>query len=159
MKQITIMVNDDQQANQIVDILSDFDAVQSIDIDPTWSNGEAGEIEERIIETDSGPMINHSRVSVYDVMQAHDEGHSIFEIHQIYNLSSSQIQAALNYIKQHRAALEPKLKEIIEKLSAREKQYRTIAEEREKIAPSEMTPERAKLKSLIKESQAKRRAV
>ena len=34
MKQITIQIQDDQQVDQIVEILSDFDTITAIDVDP-----------------------------------------------------------------------------------------------------------------------------
>jgi hypothetical protein len=90
MKQITIMVDDDQQAAQIVEMLSDFDAIRSVDVDQTWSADTEDPFAGRIIESDMGPMINHSRVSVYDVMEAHDAGHSIYEIYQIPQMMAAR---------------------------------------------------------------------
>jgi len=157
MKQITIRVDDDQQADQIVEILSDFNAVTSIDVDPLWSPTDKNDDSViTIIESDIGPVISESRVSVYDVMEAYDAGHSIYEIHQIYNLSSHQIEVALAYIEQHRARLVSELKEIRAKLAEREKHYRALAAEREKQTTLEMTPERIALKSLIAESRRTR---
>jgi hypothetical protein len=40
-----------------------------------------------IIETDMGPLISESRVSVFDVMDAHDAGDSQYEIGLTFNLS------------------------------------------------------------------------
>lgn len=157
MKQITIQVEDDQQVNQILAVLSDFDFVNAIEVEPLWSPaGQNGDALIKIIESDSGPMISESRVSVYDVMEAYDEGHSIYEIHQLYHLSSHQIQVALDYIEQHRATLEPELKEIQAKLAAREQYDRALAAERERQIPSIMTPERVTLKALLAESRRKR---
>lgn len=156
MKQITIMIDDDQQAKQIIEMLSDFDAIRSVDVDPTWSADEGDEFAGRIIESDMGPMINHSRVSVYDVMEVYDAGHSIYEIYQTYNLSSSQIEAALAYIEQHRERLEPELKAIKLKMAEREKYYRALAAEREQQIPSEMTPRRTQFKALLEKSRRER---
>lgn len=159
MKQITIMVDDDLQAQQIVEVLSDFDAIHSIDVDPTWSADERDPLPVRIIESDMGPMIDHSRVSVYDVMAAHDEGANIYEIYQTFNLSTSQIRAALDYIEAHRAILEPQLNAIRAKLVEREAYYRGLAAEREQQLPSAMTPGRAQLKALLEKSRSERGAV
>jgi len=156
MKQITIMIDDDQQAAQIVEMLSDFDAIRSVDVDPTWSADEGDEFAQRIIEGDLGPMINHSRVSVYDVMEAYDEGLSIYEIYQTYNLSSSQIEAALAYIEQHRTKLEPELKEIQRKQAENEVYHRALVAEREKHFVREMTPERIKFNELLERSRRSR---
>ncbi len=159
MKQITIMIDDDQQAHQIVDVLSDFDAVRSIDVDPTWSANEQDPLTTRIIESEIGPMIDHSRVSVYDVMELHDEGYSIYEIYQTYNLSSFQIQAALDYIEQHRERLEPELKELLVKKAENEAYHRALVAEREKQFVKEMTPERKKLNELLEWSRRRREAL
>ncbi len=48
-----------------------------------------------IIESELGPLISESRATVYDVMEAYDEGYKLSEIGKIYNLSSPQVQVAL----------------------------------------------------------------
>lgn len=98
----------------------------------------------RIIETDLGPMIHNTRVSVYDVMLAHDEGQDLFHICVNYNLKPVQVQITLEYIEEHRAQLAKDLKEILPKKAERERYYRALeAEIREKINELPMTPERA----------------
>lgn len=161
MKQITIRVNTNQQVEQIREVLADFDFVVEMGVDTLWpANGEIDRDIDRdpikIIESDIGPMISESRVSVYDVMDAHDQGCSQHEIRDIYNLSFYQIEVALDYIKEHRARLEPKLKEIKHHMAEREKYYRALAAERERQIPSIMTPERIALKALIAESRRQR---
>ncbi|MCE7986247.1 MAG: DUF433 domain-containing protein [Caldilinea sp. CFX5] len=106
----------------------------------------------RILETDLGPMISQSRSSVYDVMEAYDEGYTPSEISNIYNLSPFQVKVALAYIDEHRAQLEPELKEILIKKAERERYYRALAAEREKQRSLPMTPQRAALQALIEES-------
>ena len=160
MKQITIRVNTDQQVTQIKEVLSDFDFVIELGVDTLWpSSGEADNDIIKIIESDIGPMISESRVSVYDVMEAHDEGYSVREIRDIYNLSFYQVEVALDYIKEHRTQLEPKLKEIQIRLAEREQYYRALAAERERQIPSVMTPERKALKALIEKSRRERGAI
>jgi len=160
MKQITIRVDTDQQVTQIKEVLSDFDFVIAMDVDTLWpSNGEADNDIIKIIESDIGPMISESRVSVYDVLEAHDEGYSVREIRDIYNLSFYQVEVALDYIKAHRTQLEPKLKEIQLRLAEREQYYRALAAERERQIPSVMTPERKALKALIEKSRRERGAI
>lgn len=159
MKQITIMIDDDQQAEKIVEMLSDFDTIRSVDVDPLWTPpGDNGAATIKIIESDSGPMISESRVSVYDVMDAYDEGYSPRQIRDVYNLSFYQVEVALAYIQQYRSKLEPELKEIQIKLAEREKYYRALAAEREQI-PSIMTPERIALKAMLAESRYQRGAI
>ena len=80
--------------------------------------------EYKILETDSGPMLSHSRASVYDVMLADEEGQDVFQICLNYNLTPVQVQIALEYIEQHRAQLIQDLKEILLKQAKRERHYR-----------------------------------
>ena len=105
-----------------------------------------------IIESDIGPLISESRASVYDVMEAHDEGYHPSEIGRIYNLSPHQVQVALAYIAQHRTELEPKLKEILRIAAEREQYYRARAAEIEKGRPVRMTPQRAVLEALLEKN-------
>jgi uncharacterized protein (DUF433 family) len=105
-----------------------------------------------IIESDLGPLISESRASVYDVMEAYDEGYNPSEIGKIYNLSPHQVQVALAYIAQHRERLEPELKEILIKKAERERYYRALEEEIKKQRPLPMTPQRAALYALIEKS-------
>lgn len=160
MKQITIRIDNDQQVAQIVEMLSDFDAIRAIDVEQLWSPpGEDAASLIKIIETDSAPMISESRVSVYDVLDAYNEGYNPSQIGDIYNLSPYQVEVALDYIKEHRARLEPELKEIKVRLAERERYYRALAAERERQIPSVMTPERQALKALIEKSRRERGAI
>lgn len=111
----------------------------------------------RIIESDLGPLISESRATVYDVMEATDEGYSPFEIGRIYNLSPHQVQVALAYIAQHRERLAPKLKEILRKAAERERYYRALAEEIKRQHPLPMTPQRVALQALIEKSRQMRK--
>ena len=105
--------------------------------------------EYKILETECGPMISHSRATVYDVMLTHDEGHDIFFICVNYNLTPIQAQVALDYIEEHREALEADLKELLPKMAERERHYRAIEEKiRKKIAKKPITPERAAFNAL-----------
>lgn len=106
----------------------------------------------RILETELGPMISESRSSVYDVLEAYDEGYSASEISNIYNLSPFQVKVALAYIAEHRAQLEPELKEILIKKAERERYYRALEAEIRKQRPVQMTPQRIALNKLIEES-------
>lgn len=92
-------------------------------------------------ETDLGPLISHSRASVYDVMQAHDAGHDLYYICVNYNLTPLQVQIALEYIEAHRPQLESELAEILQQKAENERFHRAVAAEREKIILP-MTPKR-----------------
>ena len=102
-----------------------------------------------IVETDVGPLISESRVSVFDVMEAHDAGDSIHEIGLTFNLSPLQVETALDYISQHRAELEPQLAEIRQQLAEREAFYRRQAEQVDQyVATLPLTSQRAALHDL-----------
>ena len=106
-----------------------------------------------IIETDIGPLISESRVSVFDVMEAHDAGDSQHEIGATFNLSPLQVETALKYIAQHRPELEPQLAQIKQQLAEREALYRRQAAEIDAyIATLPMTSQRAALRVLRERS-------
>jgi len=123
---------------------------------PTWWPADAipGAMI-HIIESDCGPMISESQTSVYDVMEAYDEGYPPNEIREIYNLSSYQAKVALQYIEAHRETLEPELKELLIRKAERERYHREFAAAvtkwRRETNPPEMTPQRAALKALLEE--------
>ncbi len=106
-----------------------------------------------IVETDIGPLISESRVSVLDVLEAHDGGDSQYEIGLTFNLSPMQVETALVYIAQHRAELEPQLAQIKQQLAEREAFYRRQAAEVDgHIASLPMTSQRAALRVLRERS-------
>ena len=113
----------------------------------------------RIIESDLGPLISESRATVYDVMEAYDEGVEPDDIGKIYNLSPHQVQVALAYIAEHRERLEPELKELLLKKAERERYYRALAEEIKRNHPVPMTPQRAAIYALIEKSRHAAEAV
>lgn len=107
---------------------------------------ESGMLRYKIIETDMGPLISESRVSVFDVMEAHDAGDSKYEIGLTFNLSPMQVDTALAFIAQHRTELEPQLAQIKQQLVEREAFYRRQAAEIDAyIAALPMTSQRAAL--------------
>ena len=98
----------------------------------------------QIIESDLGPMISHSRVSVYDVMLSYDKGYDLLALCTIYELTPMQVHLALDYIAQHRHQLSQDLQEILPKKAERERRSRAIAAEiQKKIRNKPMTPRRA----------------
>ena len=109
-----------------------------------------------VIESEIGPLISESRATVYDVMEAADEGYSPSEIGRLYNLSPRQVRVALDYIAQHRAVLAPKLAKIPKIAAEREAYYRERTAEIEKANPMPMTPQRAALQALIAENRRAR---
>jgi uncharacterized protein (DUF433 family) len=106
-----------------------------------------------VIESGIGPVISDSRTTVYDVMQAYDEGLSRYDICRTYNLKPLQMEAALEYITKHRQTLEAELVEILQKKAEYERYHRAIqAEVEKKIAQLPMTPERARFYAKREES-------
>lgn len=102
-----------------------------------------------ILETDQGPMISESRVTVYDVMLLEARGRNLYEIATVLNLTPLQVGVALDYIAHHRETLESDLREIRVAMAEREAYYRALAAEREReIAQRPMTPERAAFEAL-----------
>ena len=105
----------------------------------------------QILETDSGLQISESRVMLFDVMEAHDAGDSIYEIAQTFNLTPLQVQTAVDYIETHRIALEPEFAKAIQARDELEAYYRKQNEEVwARIAQAPMTPERAAVYALLK---------
>jgi uncharacterized protein (DUF433 family) len=110
----------------------------------------------QIIETESGLGISQSRVLLFDVMEAYNEGDSIYQICETFNLTPLQVKIAIEYIEKHRADLEPELVKAIEYRKEREAYHRRVAAERlAKVPPIPMTPERAALYALLEKHRAK----
>lgn len=90
-------------------------------------------------------MISESRTSVYDVLEAQEDGADLYEICQIYNLTPLQVRTALNYIALHRERLLPELHEIQRVQAERKAHYDAIAAKiQAELDASPMTPERQK---------------
>lgn len=98
-----------------------------------------------IIESDMGPLISESRCTVFDVMELQEAGESLHAISAILNLTPLQVETALDYIRLHRARLEPQLADILRQRAEREIYYRSVANKIfEQIADAPMTEVRAK---------------
>lgn len=112
-----------------------------------------------IIESNLGPLISESRMTVYDVLEEQNNGQTLYEISMNRNLSPMQVQVAFDYIEQHHERLQAELDKILKIAAARKRHYDAIAEElKQEIAQLPMTPERAKLKELIAKNRARREA-
>lgn len=83
----------------------------------------------QIFEGENGLQISESRVLLFDVMAAHDEGDSIYEISRTFNLTPLQVQTAVDYIERHRTALEPEFAKAIQRREERREYYDKLAEE------------------------------
>jgi uncharacterized protein (DUF433 family) len=110
-----------------------------------------------IIESDLGPLISESRMTVYDVLEAQNNGETVYEISINRNLSPMQVQVTFDYIEQHREQLQAELEEILRNAAERKRHYDAVAEEaKQKIAKLPSTPERAKLQELIAQNRTRR---
>ena len=102
-----------------------------------------------IKETEIGPIISHSRVSVYDVLQACNDGHSLLEICTLLNLRPVQVQIALEHIETNKSILESELAVIKQIALKRNTHHRLIAEKiQRKIDTKPMTPKRKQLQAI-----------
>ena len=59
-------------------------------------------IEARIINRGRGPEIEGTRITVYDVLDYHEDGWHRDMIADIFDLSSAQVEVAIRYIDEHR---------------------------------------------------------
>lgn len=104
-----------------------------------------------VVETEIGPMVGESRTSVYDVLLSLNEGEGFYALCVIHNLKPVQVQVALEYIEEHRTALEAELPALLAKKAENERYHRAIAAERAKI-PVEMTPKRKAFYELLEKN-------
>lgn len=103
----------------------------------------------RIIESDIGPQISHSRVMVYDVLAYLNQGLTRGEIAYISNLTLAQVDVALSYIEHHRPQLMTELAEIKARQAQEEAYYRQQqAKIQEQIANLPPTPARQQFEHL-----------
>lgn len=105
----------------------------------------------KILETELGPMISHSRKSVYDVLLSQKEGNDFFALCVIHELRPLQVQIALDYIEAHRAELEADLVVILKMKAERRAYYEALAAQRAQI-PVEMTPQRQAFYDLLEKN-------
>lgn len=84
------------------------------------------ELERRytILETDSGPMISESRISVYDILEAEEKGLGFYEICMALELFPIQVEVAQTYLNAHRETLTAELRHIQAIKREREAFYR-----------------------------------
>lgn len=103
-----------------------------------------------IFEGDNGLQISESRVLLFDVMDLHDKGDSIYDISRTFNLTPLQVQTAVDYIEKHRATLEPAFAKAVQRREERREYYDQLLEEHLKNRPPlPMTPERAAIYALL----------
>jgi uncharacterized protein (DUF433 family) len=70
----------------------------------------------RVIERSDGPRIEGTRISVYTILEYLRAGESRDYIAATLFLSSVQVQAAIDYIREHEAAVNAEFDEIMAKI-------------------------------------------
>lgn len=69
--------------------------------------------EYRIVNRGDGPKIEGTRITVYQVLEYVQNGHSREWIASVLDLSSRQVQAALDYIREHETEVNAQYEKII----------------------------------------------
>jgi uncharacterized protein (DUF433 family) len=85
-------------------------------IDRIVSHGENTMIEPRIIDRGRGPEIEGTRITVYTILEYLRHGHTRDWIAALLNLSSRQVQAAMDYIRDNEAAVNAEYEKIMERI-------------------------------------------
>jgi uncharacterized protein (DUF433 family) len=72
-------------------------------------------VESKIINRGRGPEIAGTRITVYDVMDYYKHGWHRDEIAALFQLSSSDIQAAIDYIEAHKEDVQAEYQKILDR--------------------------------------------
>lgn len=72
--------------------------------------------EYRIVDRGDGPKIEGTRITIYTIFEDLQKGRSCEWIATMLGLSSRQIQAAIDYIDQHREAVEAEYEKIMDRI-------------------------------------------
>lgn len=72
--------------------------------------------EHRIVNRGDGPRIEGTRITVYNIFEYVQKGHSREGIASELDLSSRQVQAALDYIRQHDADVKVQYGRIMDRI-------------------------------------------
>lgn len=73
--------------------------------------------EPRIIDRGRGPEIEGTRITVYDIMDYYRAGHHHSVIAAILNISSREVQCAIDYIENHKAEVEADYQRILDRIA------------------------------------------
>ena len=101
----------------------------------------------KIIDRGRGPEIEGTRITVYDVMDYWKDGWRYDQIADLFRLPPDDIQAAIEYIEQHRAEVETDYQQILE----RHKNVQYAPEVQKKLAQN-----RQKFQRKLEEIRARR---
>lgn len=72
-------------------------------------------VEAKIINRGRGPEIAGTRITVFDVMDYYKHGWHRDQIAMLFRLSSRDIQAAIDYIEEHKAEVKAEYDQILER--------------------------------------------
>jgi uncharacterized protein (DUF433 family) len=70
----------------------------------------------RIVDRGDGPKIEGTRITVYTIFEDLEKGRSREWIAGMYGLSSRQVQAAIDYIADHREEVRTEYEKIMERI-------------------------------------------
>jgi len=104
---------------------------------------------------DMGLAIAGTRITLYTIIEYLDEGWSQQEVGDWLNLTAEQIQAALDYIDDHRAEVESEYSEVIQEADERRRFWEAQLQEHLSRKPrTTPSPERAALYTKLAEQRA-----
>jgi len=104
---------------------------------------------------DMGLAIAGTRITLYTIIEYLDEGWSQQEVGDWLNLTAEQIQAALDYIDDHRAEVESEYSEVIQEADERRRFWEAQLQEHLSRKPrTTSSPERAALYTKLAEQRA-----
>jgi uncharacterized protein (DUF433 family) len=98
-----------------------------------------------IVETARGPCVAGRRTTVYTIFEHLNSGCSREAIKQYLTLSDEQLDAAIEYINEHRAEVEKDYAEIVRRSEERRAHYDKLFRERTRFDPDLPPAERARL--------------
>ena len=101
----------------------------------------------KIIDRGRGPEIEGTRITVYDVMDYWKEGWQYDQIAGLFRLLPDEIQAAIQYIEEHKTEVESDYQQILE----RHRNIQYSSEVQEKLAQN-----RQKFQRKLEEIRARR---
>ena len=108
-----------------------------------------------IIETDRGPTISGTRITVFSIMDSLKSGHSHNSIRELFFISDEQLDAVLKYISDHREAIESEYAEIVRRSEQRRATYERVFRMLSPL-PADLPPDerRARLRQRLLKKQA-----
>lgn len=91
--------------------------------------------EPTIVDRGDGPKIDGTRITVYTVLEYLRRGRTRDWIAATLNLSSKQVQAAINYISEHQSEVDAQYEKILERINKGNPPHveRQLRENREKV--------------------------